>query len=546
MGACIAIALLSWSISVAVVESRRSSFLLAERRADAAAHLLLEGIVRDMRGVQTNVLPQPIWSGTSGIRPHEFSTLAATTFARYPYPESLFAWQADINDSRMLFFNRADRPPPWASTDASVIPGLFPVVIDEDAESGHSIYRRILEDAERGSLYSAFGLDIGGMDYQIVAEITYADEFREQPSRIIGFTVNLSWARDFYFPELTRQVAEISAEETGELSLAVFDGFGRLVVGDARSSDGPLTKRYQFPLAFFDPAVMAPGVPALGSNRPWTVEVSAEDDPTLAHAMQVSTGTLVVTLSATAALVIGLGLSVRADRARTRLAEVRAEFVAGVTHELKTPIASIRAAAETLRRRRVTDERAVTDYADLIVTEATRLSRLVDNVLFHARIADVTDFYTFGPIDLAQLFDDILAEFSAQLDEAGFAVDVGIPADLPPVVGDELSLRLVFGNLVDNAIKYSGAQRWVGLAARADSGWVSVEVRDRGVGIPADEISVVLQKFSRGRHSPHGGSGLGLAIANRIVADHGGAMTISSRLGSGTTVTVTLAIADTR
>ena len=113
LGACSAIVLWSWFNYNAIFEWRRSSALVAERRAAVAAHLLLEAIVRDMRGVQQNVLPSPIWSGFSDLRPYEYSTLVASTFARYPYPESFFVWLPRLRTSGMVFFNRSDRLPPW-------------------------------------------------------------------------------------------------------------------------------------------------------------------------------------------------------------------------------------------------------------------------------------------------------------------------------------------------------------------------------------------------------------------------------------------------
>ena len=417
------------------------------------------------------------------------------------------------------------------------------MVVGSDAALSSRLLGRILQDAEEGRRYSAFELDVMNVRYQIVAEIAYSDEFREQVTRIIGFTVGLPWVRDHYFPELTRQVAEIGGEDAGELSLTVFDDAGRAVVGALSATEGPLTKRHQFPFAFFDPAVMAPGMPADSPSRPWTVEVSAATDPTLMQATRGSDRTLLIAATAAVVLMIGVVLTVRAERAGAHLAELRAEFVSSVTHELKTPIASIRAAAETLKGGRVAIPPAIRDYSSLVVAEAKRLSRLVENLLVHSRMADLTNFYTFEPINLVGLFDDIGEEFRAQLVELGFQADVAIPADLPRVIGDELSLRLLFDNLIDNAIKYSGPSRWIGIRARLESGGVLVEVCDRGIGIAPDELSLVVKKFVRGRHAPHGGSGLGLAIVSRIVRDHGGSLTLRSDPGSGTTASVRLRVA---
>jgi signal transduction histidine kinase len=106
--------------------------------------------------------------------------------------------------------------------------------------------------------------------------------------------------------------------------------------------------------------------------------------------------------------------------------------------------------------------------------------------------------------------------------------------------GDRLALRLLFDNLIDNAMRYSANERRIALTARTTPGWVLIEVIDSGIGIPAEELPLITRKFVRGKQAPAGGSGLGLAIAKRIASDHGGHLEIHSAAGTGTTVTVTL------
>lgn len=117
-----------------------------------------------------------------------------------------------------------------------------------------------------------------------------------------------------------------------------------------------------------------------------------------------------------------------------------------------------------------------------------------------------------------------------------------MPYDLPLVRGDRVSLRLALDNLIDNAIRYSGTDRWIRLSARASESRVVVEVCDRGAGIPPDEIQVVKRRFVRGRRASTHGSGLGLAIVMRVVADHGGRFELGSEVGTGTTARFDLPI----
>ena len=222
---------------------------------------------------------------------------------------------------------------------------------------------------------------------------------------------------------------------------------------------------------------------------------------------------------------------------------MRSEFVSTVTHELKTPIATIRAIGDTVTAGRISNPNALVDYAALIVQESKRLTRLVDNLLAFARITDVTEVYDFERLDLGSLVDDVLRNFDAQLKSASFDVVREIPADVPPVSGDRTALELMLDNLIDNAIRYSRQERSLRVSLHHGAGSVVLAVHDRGIGIPAEELPKVTRRFFRGRGDGPGGTGLGLAIATRIVTDHRGTLSIESRPGAGTSVAVTLPVA---
>ena len=141
---------------------------------------------------------------------------------------------------------------------------------------------------------------------------------------------------------------------------------------------------------------------------------------------------------------------------------------------------------------------------------------------------------------MATLVGDVLKGFSAQLRENAFEVDVAVAPTLPPIRGDRTALRLALDNVVDNAIRYSGEIRRLAVRAEEAGGMVALEIADRGRGILPEEVALVTRRFFRGREAGAAGSGLGLTIAHRIVADHGGTLTLDSEPGRGTTVRVTL------
>jgi signal transduction histidine kinase len=143
-------------------------------------------------------------------------------------------------------------------------------------------------------------------------------------------------------------------------------------------------------------------------------------------------------------------------------------------------------------------------------------------------------------MDISALVGEVLRGFDRQLCDLQFAVDVAIAPDLPPIRGDRTALRLAFDNVVDNAIRYSADVRSLTVTATAVDGCVRVDIADSGVGIPAEELSLVTRRFFRGRGARATGSGLGLPIAHRIVSDHDGTVTVTSEAGRGTTVRFTL------
>jgi anti-sigma regulatory factor (Ser/Thr protein kinase) len=520
-----------------MIEWRRSSELLAERRSRETADLLLKAVARDMRAVQESVL-SPEWGRlAAGDRPYEVGNLVASVFARYPYPESFFMWSADQEGTEVTFFNRSDRRPPWAGPVSRET--KFPVVTERHAEVGRLLLGRVQKDAHRRSRLSAFHISLAGIPYQIVAQLDYRDIYREQLASVVAFTINLDWVREHYFHDLTYQVWNASGSSEGGLAFSVVDAEGDQVVGAPMREGDALTNTRPFELMFFDPDLMIDSPPDL-PQEPWKVQVSAARDVALSQAISGANRTFLLGAASAFALAIGLVLTARAERTNARLAEMRSDFVSTVTHELKTPIATIRAAAETWSQNRLSGVDTFQSYGRLVVNEAKRLSRLVENLLAYARITDIAQVYAFESLPVGVLFKDIQQEFEAQLDEAGFDLQINLPPNVGPIRGDRLALRLLFDNLIDNAIRYSRAERCVHLAAESAGRTVTIHVSDSGIGIPPEEISLVTQKFVRGSRAPSGGSGLGLAIATRIARDHQGGLSIQSTPGKGTTVSVSL------
>jgi signal transduction histidine kinase len=225
------------------------------------------------------------------------------------------------------------------------------------------------------------------------------------------------------------------------------------------------------------------------------------------------------------------------------MARLKSDFVANVSHDLKTPLAVIRMFAETLEMERVPNEASRREYYGVITRESERLTRLIDNVLDFSRIEGGRQCYAIALGHVEPVIHEVLEAFRYPLAQQGFKVDVYVAPDLPEIPLDPEAMKQALANLVDNAIKYSDERRRLGVTARRVGNDICIAVSDEGVGIPAREHDRIFEKFYRvGRSETQGrrGSGVGLALVKHIVEAHGGHVTVESQSDQGSCFTVHL------
>jgi signal transduction histidine kinase len=222
-----------------------------------------------------------------------------------------------------------------------------------------------------------------------------------------------------------------------------------------------------------------------------------------------------------------------------RLSALRADFVSLVSHELRSPMATVIGSARTLQARwRELQPEQRDSFLALIADETSRLATLIADVLDTSRIEAGTFSYAFDDVDLAQLVREVAAAAELGQDEVPVQASVG---EVPTIRGDRERLRQVLANLVENAVKYSPAGGTVGVTATAMNGRVLVEVRDEGAGIAAEDQSLIFEKFGRARSGKTlPGTGLGLFIARSIAEAHGGTLDVRSSPGEGATFRLAL------
>ncbi len=255
-----------------------------------------------------------------------------------------------------------------------------------------------------------------------------------------------------------------------------------------------------------------------------------------------------MTLSAALALVLlaGIALTIRTALREMKLSAMKNEFVSNVSHELRTPLSSIRVFGEFMRRGRVEDQDKVREYGAYIETESRRLTQLINNILDFSRIESGRIDYTFDHADIEELLAGTLAAFTVRLRDKGFEVSYHGPDDhLPEIRLDANAIDRAVANLLDNAVKYSNGDRWIGVELSRTGDEVTIAVSDHGIGIPRDEQERIFERFHRvstGLVHDVKGSGLGLPLVRHIVEAHGGKVTLESEPGKGSTFTIHLPI----
>jgi two-component system phosphate regulon sensor histidine kinase PhoR len=228
-----------------------------------------------------------------------------------------------------------------------------------------------------------------------------------------------------------------------------------------------------------------------------------------------------------------------------RLIEIRRDFVANVSHELKTPLAAIRGYAETLRDGALEEPETAARFTGRILRQCRRLQALLDDLLTLSRLESLELPPQREPVDLNLLVARTLDLVSSAAREKQVELRFE-PGPLEPVAGDPDGIERMIVNLIDNALKYNrpGGEVRVRLAAR--DGEALIEVADTGIGIPQEAIPRIFERFYRvdkGRSREEGGTGLGLAIVKHVAQAHGGQVEVESRIGRGSTFRVRLPVA---
>lgn len=385
---------------------------------------------------------------------------------------------------------------------------------------------------------------IQGRPHYVQAQIRFANAAtRDRMSSFIGFSVDSERMRTEYFPALLRAKLAGIQQPTGfpPLVATLFDESGRVIVDSGPQPSRQFIDERKFPLVFFDRELLQYAAPLETHREVWRLSVGYGNQPI--EAIVAASTRPQKALLAMLALALGFGVFfvARAAAREVRLAELKANFVSSVSHDLKTPLALIQLFAETLELGRLKSSERAMEYYRIINSEARKLTRLIDNILDFSKMEAGLRPYKVGRQDLADITRRVLAALQSQFTQNQFRVTFEQAGTIPPVLVDADAVEQAIENLLTNAMKYSGESRDIVVRVGREDGFACVSVADRGIGIPRRHQRRIFRKFYRieadAVTGPQG-CGLGLAIVDHTMRGHGGHVRVESEPDRGSTFTL--------
>jgi signal transduction histidine kinase len=330
-----------------------------------------------------------------------------------------------------------------------------------------------------------------------------------------------------------------------QLDLTLRDGKGRLLFSSAPAGAAVFVDQRSFPLVFFDRELLEYAAPVEVEPETWTLQTGFGGQTIAVIAESSSRPQLA--LMAILALIMAAGVFFVAGAAarEVRLAELKSNFVASVSHDLKTPLALIQLFAETLELGRVRTPERAAEYYRIINGEAKKLTRLIENILDFSRMEAGLRPYRQLPADLGEVTCDVVARLQSQFEQGRFSVTTRVEPGLPSVDIDTGAVQQAIENVLANAMKYSREHRDIDVVVERLPGHVGVRVTDHGIGIPTHLQHRIFRKFFRVESSLGGGPqgcGLGLAIVDHTMRGHGGSVSVDSEPGEGSAFTLAFPI----
>jgi two-component sensor histidine kinase/tetratricopeptide (TPR) repeat protein len=351
----------------------------------------------------------------------------------------------------------------------------------------------------------------------LISAVMIPDESGIDASGMLGFKIKNEYLRDEVLGSILENIQFAENTEVVISSLS-----GQVFLGNKDPST-PLPTITEF---FED------------SFPPWRIELFSSQTGALGPMDLRNSYYFWTILTLIIILIFGAFLIVRTISHEMEILKIKSDFVSSVSHELKTPLTSIKALAERLQEGKVKDQSKAGQYFSIISQDTEKLTRLVKNILDFSKIEEGKKEYEFTETDVAQFVTQQIENFRKVEIQKGAKIHAQIPKDIPHLFVDRDALSQAIINLIDNATKFSPDKKEIFVNLKSDTEKVIVEVKDQGAGIPQDEINKIFDKFYQGKSTLRlsvTGTGLGLTLVRHIVEAHGGRISVESKIGQGST-----------
>lgn len=444
-----------------------------------------------------------------------------------PFVESFYVWsERGPHSNKWLAFDQASK---HAAT------GPIEQHFRDDKVTGDRLLARLRELVETRRAIVAFTETINGRPHYVQAQLRFEGPARERMTSVLAFAVDVEQLRTQFIPTVMRDWMTSVQQPAGfpHLETVVLDEAGQQIFAthpDHTARLVPVDER-SFAIIFFDKELLEFAAPYEQHREVWGLRTSygPQPIPEIVSASTRPQQALMVVLAI--AMALGVFLVAGAAGREVRVAELKSNFVASVSHDLKTPLALIQLFAETLELGRVRTPERAQEYYRIINGESKKLTRLIENILDFSRMEAGLRPYRMEPADLRESVTKVLARMGTQFSQGHFQVTTRIDGDLPRVMADEGAAEQAIENLLANAMKYSGESKAIEVTARRADGHIVVSVADHGIGISRREQARIFRKFYRVQRELGGGpqgTGLGLAIVEHTMRGHGGFVSVES------------------
>ena len=509
---------------------------LSQETADAAANDVEDTLKRPHIGVLLGV-PQ---ARTDALDRAWMDPVFRQGLEQSPFVEAFYVWSAvsPQQANTMLVYNRDS-----LADDSTDLDRRF-----RDAPGvGAVILPRLQQLLEHKRAIVAFPATIGGRRKYVQIQLRFPSPDRDRFSSFIALVVDAEAIRTVHLPAMMKARLATVQHLGGfpQLDLSLRDAKGQVIFTSSPDDSDVFVDQRSFPLVFFDRELLEYAAPFEVEPETWTLQTGFGNRTIAAIAESSSRPQLA--LMAMLALVMAAGVFFVAGAAarEVRLAELKSNFVASVSHDLKTPLALIQLFAETLELGRVRTPERAAEYYRIINGEAKKLTRLIENILDFSRMEAGLRPYRTAAADLGEVTRDVVARLQSQFEQGRFNVVTRVEPGLPSVDIDTGAVQQAVENILANAMKYSREHRDIEVDVARAGPDVAVRVTDHGIGIAKRDLRLVFRKFYRvdsGLGGGPQGCGLGLAIVDHTMRGHGGAVSVESEPGRGSTFTLAFPI----